>query len=157
MQIGLDIDWVRRRFCLTEPFIPKIGFQLGAPSLVGEDPPDLGFVVQGESMNVVLPDTHQFPITIAIVDAKGNPAEVEGVPVWASTDESVAVVQPASDGKSAVVAAVGPLGTAQITVTADADLGDGVSNIAGLLDVTVIASAAVGITVQAGPTEPQPA
>ncbi len=143
MELCLSIDWARRKVCLQET--PRLSFRVS----LGD------FAVQGESMNVILPDTHQFPVTIAVVDARGNPAEVQGVPSWASTDESVVIVQPAVDGKSAIVAAVGPLGHAQVAVTADADLGEGVENISGLLDVDVVASAAVSIAITPGPIEPQ--
>lgn len=159
-RVRLTFDWLRQKVCIQE-LGPKakLFFRLGGAVLVDGPDPEItpgDFTVQGEHMIVILPDTHQFPVSISIVDAKGNPAQVEGVPVWASSDESVALVVPASDGLSAVVAAVGPLGTCQITVTADADLGEGVTNISGLLDVTVVASAAVGITLNPGPTEPQP-
>lgn len=159
-RVRLTFDWLKRKVCVQEiDRSPVLRFRLGAGVLVdGPDPsitPD-AFAIQGENMNVVLPDTHQFPVSISVVDAKGNPAEVQGTPAWASSDDGIAVVVPASDGKSAVVAATGPLGTCQITVTADADLGDGVTNISGLLDVTVVAGAAVGISLAPGPTEPQP-
>jgi len=84
-----------------------------------------------------------FPnVTIAINDTHGNPAPVDGVPVWASSDETVLSVTPASDGMSALVATVAP-GTARVTVTADADLGSGTKTITGVspdVDVTQGAS-----------------
>ena len=55
-----------------------------------------------------------------------RPAKVEGVPAWASSDITVLVVTPSSDGMSAVVDSVAP-GTARITVTADANLDPGVT------------------------------
>jgi len=46
------------------------------------------------------------------------------------------------------------LGTAQINVTADADLGSGVTTINGVLDVQVVAGQAVGFTIQTSPPVP---
>lgn len=54
---------------------------------------------------------------------------------------------PATDGLSAEVAAVGPLGTAKVSVTADADLGSGTKAIFGELDITVTQGEAVGFTI----------
>ncbi len=48
---------------------------------------------------------------------------------------------------SAVVAAVGPLGDAKVSVTADADLGAGVSAIFGTLDVSITQGQAVGFKI----------
>lgn len=107
-------------------------------------------------MAVTLPDDKQFTATISVVDAKGNPALIDGIATWASSDPTLVAVTPSVDGLSALVVAVGALGTTQVTVTADADLGSGVRAITGLLDVTVVAGEAVGLTVTAGPLEPQP-
>lgn len=70
-------------------------------------------------------------VVLSITDDRGRPAAVDGVPVWASSDETVLVVTPAVDGMSAVVDSVAP-GTARITVSADADLGSGVQTITGV-------------------------
>ncbi len=98
-----------------------------------------------------LPDTKKVPITVAYVDAAGNPAVVEGAPSWTSSDETIVTIADVSgDGMSAFAVAVGPLGTAQVNVTADADLGEGVTAVIGLLDIEVVASQAVAATVSAG-------
>ena len=58
------------------------------------------------------------------------------------------------DGMTADVTTVGPLGTATVTVSADADLGDGVTSLTGTLEVEVIASQAADLNVSVGtPTE----
>src|ERR1043165_4053179 len=84
-----------------------------------------------------------FPnVTLAITDAAGNPAGVDGVPVWASSDETVLSVVAGADGMSAVVSSLPP-GTARIPVSADADLTTGVVPITGVSeDVNVTAAAA---------------
>lgn len=70
-------------------------------------------------------------VQLAITDSRGNPASVDGAPVWASSDETVLTVTPAADGMSAVVDSVAP-GTARISVTADADMGAGTKTITGV-------------------------
>lgn len=82
-----------------------------------------------------------FPsVLLSITDAHGRPAAVDGVPVWASSDETVLSVIPAADGMSATVDAVGA-GVARISVSADADLGAGVSSITGVSDEVNVSQA----------------
>lgn len=76
-------------------------------------------------------DQHFPSVTISISKKNGDPAPVDGVPVWASSDETVLTVTAADDGMSAVVDTVAP-GTARISVMADADLGEGTRTITGV-------------------------
>jgi hypothetical protein len=97
-------------------------------------------------------------VGLTILDGRGNPASVDGAPVWASSDETVVSVVAAPDGMSAVVSSVAPGGPARIAVTADADLGEGVVSITGFSeDITVVAdplSAASVLTLNLGdPTD----
>ncbi len=71
-------------------------------------------------------------VVLSIADAQGRPANVDGVPVWASSDETVLRVTASADGMGAVVDTVAPGGPARITVTADADLGAGVITLTGV-------------------------
>ncbi len=147
LKIGLEVDWRHRRVTIIDPARARVRFSL---ALVA------GFKVEGEDMLVTLTDVQKVAATIAVLDAKGNPAAIDGVPVWAAGDPAILAVTPAADGLSAVIAAVGPLtaGT-QVTVTADADVGEGVKPIVGILDVAVVASEAVSVNVTAGTPEPQ--
>jgi hypothetical protein len=112
-----------------------------------------GVTTQNVTM-LVLPNDQQCTASIQPVDAKGNPAQVQGPPAWSSSSEDVATVTAEADGLSATVEGV-DIGTCQINVVADADLGDGVTNIAGVLDVTVTAGSAVSLSVTTGPLSPQ--
>lgn len=96
----------------------------------------------------------QVDFTISPKDRKGNPAAVDGVPVWASSNPNVASVEPSTDGLSATVKAGVP-GSTVISVTADADLGAGVVNLAGTADVDVVPAAAETIALEAGPITDQ--
>jgi len=81
-------------------------------------------------------------VTLAITNSHGDPAPVDGVPVWASSDETVLALTVAADGMSARVDTVG-VGTARIAISADSDMGAGVTAITGVsedVDVTLGAS-----------------
>lgn len=66
-----------------------------------------------------LTDSQQATATVVYDDKKGNPATVSTVPVWVSSDTTILTVDASGDptGMTAVVKAVGALGSAQITVT----------------------------------------
>lgn len=105
-------------------------------------------------MAFLLPDTKKVSASVAFVDAAGNPASVQGAPAWSSSDESIVTVTVSDDGMSAEIVAVGPIGTAQVSVTADADLGEGVINVSALADIEVVASQAVAAAISLGePTD----
>ncbi|MEI7591530.1 MAG: hypothetical protein WCJ49_09535 [Deltaproteobacteria bacterium] len=105
-------------------------------------------------MTFLLTDVQKVALAITPVDGAGNPAPVEGV-IWSSTNPDVLAVVAAEDGLSAVATAVGPLGTAQVSVVADAQIGEGVVELTGVLDVQVVASQAVSLGVVAGIPEPK--
>lgn len=101
-------------------------------------------------MALVLTDIQKVSLSITPTSAAGNPAPVDGAPVWTSSDESVLTVTASADGLSAEAVTTGKLGVAQVSVSADADLGEGVTTITGVLDVEVKASEAVSLAVSAG-------
>lgn len=102
---------------------------------------------------LLLTDTQKCPLSITPVDSKGNPAEVDGAPEWSVADPALLTIDVAPDGMSATIAAVGPLGSTQVNVTADADLGAGTEPVSGVLDVTVQAGKAVSLGIKAGAPE----
>jgi hypothetical protein len=102
---------------------------------------------------MILTATQQTIATLVIEDSRGNPARVDGVPQWASSDPNIVSVTPDANGMSAVVASVGT-GTAQISVTADADLGAGVLPLVGVADIEVVSGQATVVRLAlAPPTE----
>ncbi len=113
--------------------------------------PEGPITVSGAHMSAIISDTQSITARIAPKDAKGNPAPLDGVPAWTVADESLVEIMPADDGLSALLTAVGPLGTTQIHVQADADLGEGVVTIEGLTDITVIAGQAVSLDIAFDP------
>ena len=99
-------------------------------------------------------DDQKVLLTIQPMDAKKKPALLDGVPVWASSDETVVTVVADADGLSAVISGVTP-GTARVVVTADADLGSGVTPLTGAVDVTITAGAAVSLEITSAPPASQ--
>jgi hypothetical protein len=98
-------------------------------------------------MAITITSSQAFTATVAAVDAKGNPATIDGAPVWTSSDPSLLLVTTGADPMTVDCAAVGPAGVAQLLVEADADLGDGVRTLTGILDVTIIAGEAASLSI----------
>lgn len=104
----------------------------------------------------ILRATQNVGLSVVATDRKGNPASVQN-PTWSSSDTAVATVSSSADGLSALVSAVGPLGECTITLVADADLGDGVSEVEGTFDLEVKAGDAAVFAISAGTPEEQAA
>jgi hypothetical protein len=99
--------------------------------------------------------TQEFTATINPTDVKGKPAPVDGEPVWASSNEAVASVVPNPGGMSAIVVAQAP-GEYVISVSADADMGAGITTITGQDTGTVSLGQATSVGITAGPVTEQP-
>jgi hypothetical protein len=111
--------------------------------------------IKGDLNMLVLTDTQEVDLAIKPLDRKGRLAQVDGVPEWTSSDPTIAKVTPSEDGLSAVVAATDNLGSVQIRVTADADLGEGVELITGILDLEIAGGKAVSLGIIAGTPKEQ--
>lgn len=105
---------------------------------------------------LALGSSQQVLVSCRFRDRRGNPAPVEGLPEWMTDNSELLALFPGEDGLSCLVKAVGPLGTAHVTLTADADLGAGTKPIIGTLEVAVTAGSAVVVTLEAGTPEDQP-
>jgi hypothetical protein len=114
------------------------------------------FIVKGKrTMAEVLQVGQLIRPSIDIRDRFENPAAVDGVPVWTLSDPTLGILEPAADGMSAVFRAR-RVGTGQVNVTADANLGEGVRTITGVLDVTVLAAEAQVVRFNVPPPELDP-
>ena len=77
-------------------------------------------------------------LTINPRTAVGDPATIDGVPTYTSSDTSVVTISPdPNDDKACYAVAVGGEGTATVTVECDADLGSGIRTITGTEDIEV--------------------
>lgn len=102
----------------------------------------------GPHMAYTLPSGMKTEVAVAYVDGHGNPATVDGDVTWASSNDTLVTVEVNSaDSTRCMVTTAGPLGTSQVTATADADLGNGTRSLVTLLDFTVVAGEAVAGTI----------
>ena len=145
-KIGEILVWLGKAISCGEP--DAVGFIFTVRYL------DTNKILKGIH-NMILTDLQKVKMSIAPVDAVGNPAKIDGVPQWASSDETLVSITPAADGLSCYATAVGPLGTVQVSVQADADLGPGVKTITGTLDIEVTASDATSLSVSTAVPEPK--
>lgn len=105
---------------------------------------------------LILTDEQKVSLAVSFKTAAGNPAVVDGVPVWATSDPAIVSLVVAADGMSAVATTVGPLGTAQVSVTADADLDvDETREVTATIDIEVRAAEATTVGITAGAPEPK--
>jgi hypothetical protein len=73
----------------------------------------------------------------------------DGVPAWIGSDPAKAQLVAAEDGLSCIVKALDN-GSAQISVSYDADLGAGIKTLTALLDIEVVSGGAVSLGIIAG-------
>jgi len=117
-----------------------------------------GITAKGRApMGYTLPDDKTVVLDIKYVDAKGHPATIDGDVTWDTSDADICAVE-ALDGDStkAKLTATENLGNAQVSATADADMGEGVQHIVTLFDLTVVAGSAVAGTITPNELEPTP-
>lgn len=98
----------------------------------------------------------ELDLELVISDSFGNEATVDGTPSWTSGDDSVVALTVGEDGFSAVASAVGPVGTAQVSVRADADVGEGFREIIATLDIEVVGGEARIVALNAGEPRAKP-
>ena len=96
---------------------------------------------------VQLTADQQVTLTVEAQDAYGNPVDISGAnPNWTSSDDSIISVT--GDGPSGTAVAVGPVGTASVTVASQ----DG--TLQGSLAIDVVAGDVTEIVITAGePTD----
>jgi len=103
-------------------------------------------------MLATITSEEKIPVTLAPLTAAGNPATVDGVPVWAVA-EGDATLEVAADGLSAYLISGAANVVSSVTVTADADLGEGVTNLSEVVTLTVVAPSAALLGATAGAPE----
>ncbi len=110
--------------------------------------------IDGEPQEIetmVIQPQQTFPLAVVFKDKHGNTAPVDGVPAWVNDNESVL-----ADGMSAVITSINGPGSGQISVSADADLGEGVRTITGVLQVEVLPDEATVVELNPGPVTDVP-
>jgi hypothetical protein len=111
--------------------------------------------------HISITDSQQVTVTVTgAVDKKGNPAPIDGTPLFASADTSICTFEadPSdASGMTGLIKAVGPLTSATaVSITADAKIGPEVVPITlnGLVEIT--AGEATGFSVTVGAPAEQP-
>lgn len=79
----------------------------------------------------------------SFVNAKGNAATVDGVPAWSLEGDPIGEVTPAEDGLSATIALNGTIGTAQLSVKADADRSGEIRELVLTADIQIVPGEAI--------------
>lgn len=85
--------------------------------------------------------------------ADGDVAELDGVPKWETTGPIALEIS--ADGMSAIVRALGEVGAAQVTATADVRKGPDVRMLVDVLDIDVIPREATTLGMTASAPEEQ--
>jgi len=107
-------------------------------------------------VKVQLTADQQVSLSISGEDAYGNPVDITGTIAWISSNTAIIqVTQDGADNQKAVASAVGPVGTAAVTVTNDVNL-DGTGDFMGSIAIDVVAGAMTEIVVEAGTPEAKP-
>jgi hypothetical protein len=104
---------------------------------------------------LVLSIDQEADVALTITDRAGNPAAIHGVPTWEAADNDVVEIVESDDGRSAVIRSRDVIGETTITAMADADLGEGVEEIRGVLAVAATAGNARLLELQAGAPRPK--
>ena len=101
-------------------------------------------------------------LTVAALKADGTPGHIDGAINWESSDESVIKLTPAplngdpnqGDDPMAMYARVVGPGQATVRATADIDIGDGVDNVFGEIDINVPNEDVATFVINAGTPVP---
>jgi hypothetical protein len=100
-------------------------------------------------MSLTLTTVQAVALTIQPLDAKGNPAAIDGPAVWNSSDYTIVDVEATSDGLTAIATAK-TVGHAQIQVVVDARMGPDVLPLTGILEIDTVAAEAVTLNIAVG-------
>lgn len=115
----------------------------------------LNLVIVRSEVVYQLQDAQKASVSVAFLSAGGNPAKVDGKPAWTVSNPEILDLSVSEDGLTATVTAKGPVGSCQLNVTADADLGEGVKSIVGQQQVDVVAGEAAVVNISFGEAQPK--
>jgi hypothetical protein len=136
----------------------RIRWHLGpvGPKQTQPDPGPPGHPATGnEDIIMQLTADQQVDLSISGEDSYGNPVDITGDTQWVSSDESIVSVT-AHDPSHATAVAVGPVGSAAVTVSNDVNQ-DGTGDYIGSISLDVVAGQMKDIVVTAGTPTDKPA
>lgn len=100
-------------------------------------------------MLITITNEQKVQVTLAPTTEAGNPAVLDGVPVWEVTSGD-ATLDVATDGMSAFLISGAADINSVITVTADADLGEGIVTLTDNIDLAVVNASASALGLVPG-------
>lgn len=110
------------------------------------------YVFEGEYMSATMQVHTYATVSVEWKDSAGNTVKVDGPTKWESSDPATVQCTPSSGNPQiANLYTPGPVGTAQVHATADADLGEGTRAVTATLDVQVISGEAVSGDIEFTP------
>lgn len=118
--------------------------------------PDMIDMIGDRVMFTLPDDSPARHVRVMFVDSRGNETTVDGAPEWAASGDLLTVVADA-DGYGATITPIGPTGTGQLSVTADAAPGAEVATLVGLEDFEIVPGRAVTATISLEPAAEAPA
>jgi len=136
--------------------VPRVGSHESVAGVAVKTPQFYGRARGDMLMSQELKVTKKVRVSVQFQDRNGNPARVDGPPRWfVDNTELLSIFPDTPDGLSVVVRPVGPLGVCTLSVRADADLGEGVKEIAGFVEFEIVGGDAEAVKLQVGPEEDQ--
>jgi hypothetical protein len=105
-------------------------------------------------MNITSTNEQKVPITLAPTTESGNPAQVDGAPIWEVLSGDITVA-PDTNGLSGFIVSGSTVGTAQAKITADVDMGQEVKTIEVIFDYNVTSPQAANLGVVVGTAVPK--
>lgn len=121
-------------------------FGVGVPKLKGQRSMPLELKITNEQ---------QVDVTVSPRTDSGKPAKLDGSPAWTVISGNSQVVV-SEDGLSATLVSSDEPGDTIVSVKADADLGEGVEEIADTITLSVIGATAKNLGLAAGTPVPKP-
>lgn len=106
--------------------------------------------------DLILTDSQAVNVVASFTDKKGKKAKIDGVPEWTCSNPAALAMTVAPDGMSADFVAGELADDVQISCSADADLGAGVTPLVVTGSISVVAGAAVAGTFAFGAPTEQP-
>ncbi len=102
-----------------------------------------GTTYKGNHMSLIIRNDQEISFNLLFEDAYGNVVTKLGsVPNWTISDAELASIEASEDGMSAVFKSTGKVGSVQVNVSVDADPEEGVEQLLGQAEVTVLSGKA---------------
>lgn len=136
--------------------IGPVQTKLAAPPLPSPGSASRAASAAESEITVQLTADQQVALSISGEDKYDNPVDISGETVWSSSDESIVqVVADPADSAKATAIAVGPVGTAAVTVSNDVNQ-DGTGDFQGSLAIDVVAGEIAEIVITEGEITDKP-